>query len=269
MSGVISRLNFTKRKRINHEDVSISIHRPVVLGFPVVEATVNLSRYELPSDARVLLEAYRQSAWQRFDYGTVQACCAPSDRSLVEFGDADGVRFRLRIVEAAANGPVASRILAQADGIRASVDGPRRSLLPMDPDPNLFDEVWRFELDEDDGPLVKVSTVLVRDRHALARSAQFLSLVMPEILRQSLAWALQTGLPSDEEWDTPRGQWIRFGCTLMSQREPPEDLDSEDEDARDRWVEEAVTRFCRANRLNEIFGRWWRDDASSLNEVSR
>lgn len=268
MSGVVRRLNYTKRKRIKHQDVVVTIHRPVSLGFPVVTLSIDLSSYELPVDARVLLEAYRHSSWQRFDFGTAGAIQAPNDRSLVDFGDAEGVQFRVKIVEACSDGPVASRILAQADGIKASVDGPRRSLLPMDPDPNLFDEIWRLELDENDGPLVKISTALVRDRHTLARSSPFLSLVMPEILRKSLSWAIHDGLPSDEDWDTPRGRWIRFGCALQSQSEPPENLDSDDE-ARDKWVEDGVARFCRANRLSEVFGNWWRDDASLPMGVSR
>jgi hypothetical protein len=269
MSGLTRRLNYTQRQRVMHEDVVVSIHRPTPLGLPVISASISLSEYDLPADARVFLEAYRQSAWQRFDFGSVGALVPPPDRSLLEFGDGDGVQFRVKVVEALASSDGASRILAQADGIKPKTDGPRRSLLPLDPDPNLFHEVWRLELDETDGPLVKVSTHLVRDRHAFARSPQFLSLVIPEILRKSLSWAIRDGRPSDEEWDTPRGRWVRFGCSLLSQSELPSEIDGDDEDLRDRWVESAVSSFSRTNRVSDLFGNWWREESGNSLGVER
>lgn len=184
---------------------------------------------------------------------------APDDLILRDFGAGEGVQFRVKVVDASSGDAAAARILAQADGITPKEDGPRRSLLPLDPDPDLRDEVWRLDLDENDGPVVKVSMHLVPDRHDLARSPAFVSLVLPEILRRSLAWALEQGLPGEDDWDTPRGRWIRFGCGLLGQAEPPDELNNDDEesDDRERWVEEMTTRFCRLNRVDEVFGSWW------------
>ncbi len=262
MSTGTRRLNYTRRQRLKRENVAITIHQPRESDPPVMSASVDLTSYALPSDANVLIEAYRHTAWQRFEFGTVGAVRVPEDRVLRDFGAAEGVQFRVKVVEPLSHGATAARILAQADGIKPNQDGPRRSLLPLDPDPSLKDEVWRLEIDENDGPLVKVSTHLVRDRHALARSPAFLTLVLPEVFRHVLKWALADGLPGDDEWDTPRGRWIRFGCGLLGQNEPPDDLDDRDEgaDARDAWIEQTVVRFCRKNGIDRVFGRWWRDD---------
>ena len=262
MSSGTRRLNFTKRQRLKREHVTITIHQPQESDPPVMSASIDLTSYALPAAASVFVEAHRNPAWQRFEFGTVGALRAPEDRTLRDFGTADGVQFSVKVVEPLSRGGVAARILARADSIQPNQDGPRRSLLPLEPDPDLRDEVWRLEIDEKDGPLVKVSTHLVRDRHALARSPHFLSLVLPEILRRVLAWAIEDGIPDDEEWESPRGRWIRFACGLLSQTEPPGELDDRDEgpDARDRWIDGAVVRFCRLNHIDRAFGGWWRDD---------
>lgn len=263
MSTGTRRLNYTKRQRIRREHVSITIHQPRESDPPIMSAALDLSAYALPVDARVFIEAYRDAAWQRFEFGTVGATRAPEDRQLRDFGAGEGVQFRVKVVEPNSQSAAAARILAQADGIKPNQDGPRRSLLPLDPDPTLTDEVWRLEIDENDGPLVKVSTNLVRDRLALARSLAFLSLVLPEVLRRVLKWAIEDGRPEDDEWDSPRGRWIRFGCGLLGQTEPPDILDDRDAgaDARDEWIDEAVERFCRMNHIDRHFSKWWRDDA--------
>jgi hypothetical protein len=265
MSTGTRRLNYTQRQRLERRHVDITIRRPREGDPPEMSASIDLTSYSLPPDARVMIDAYRNTAWQRFEFGTVGAVQAPEDRLLREFGAGEGVHFRVKVVEPHSHGATAARILAQADGIKPKEDGPRRSLLPLDPDPSLTKEVWRLEIDENDGPLIKVSTHLVRDRQALARSPAFRSLVLPEVLRRVLTWALEDDLPGDDEddWETPRGRWIRFGCGLLGQTEPPENLDDRDEgaDARDAWIEQAVNRFCHSNRIDEVFGEWWRDDA--------
>jgi hypothetical protein len=256
------RLNYTKRKRILREHYSISQQQAREGEPPVASVTLDLSSYDLPSDARVFVDAYRHSTWQRFDCGTVRDIRMPEDRTLRDFGTGDGVRFRIRVVEApSSDGEAHSRILAAADNIRPVRDGSVRSLLPMEPDSSLREEVWRLDIDENDGPLIRMSTHLVSDRHALARHPVFLSLVMPEVLRQILRWALEDGRPNDEEWDTPRGRWILQGCRLLGLREPPEELD-DDWPEREQWIDQVVTQFCRRHGLGKQFGKWWGGNTS-------
>lgn len=263
MSRGTRTFNYTMRQRLKREHIAIAVHQTGDTDPPIMSASLDLTSYSLPPDASVLIEAYRHTVWQRFDFGTVRATCAPEDRVLRDFGAGEGLLFRVKIVEPGAGEADAVRILAQADRLKPSEDGPRRSLLPLDPDPSLRDEVWRLDIDENDGPLIKVSTHLVRDRHALARSPAFITLVLPEVLRRVLRWALEDGLPDDGDWDTPRGLWIRFGCGLIGQSEPPDEVDDREDgaDAREEWIDQVVTRFCRENRIDRLFSRWWRDDS--------
>lgn len=249
-------LNYTRRQRIRREHVKVTIHESNLSPSPEFSARIDLSKYPLPHDAPVYLDAYRRMAWQRFSFGTVGDIRPPQDRLLRELGAGEGVMFRLKVVEPLSASSAQGRILAQADGIIPDHEGPRKSLLPLEPDPELRDEIWRLDLDQDTGPLVRVSPHLVRDRHALARSDEFVVLALPEILRRILEWSLEDGLPDDDEWDSVRGLWIRQACGLLSQTRPPDGLD-DDEVERERWIDEAVTRFCRRHGIERRFGKWW------------
>jgi len=256
MSTGTRRFNFTRRRKLLREDIEITIHQKTVeTDPPEFTADIKLERYDLPRDAKVYVEAYRHASWKRFDYGTVAAMRAPDDRALHDFGNGDDVRFRVKVVEAGSSGTAAARIVAQADGIKPRQGGPHCSLLPLDPDPSLREEVWKLELDEADGPIIKISTHLVRDRHALARSPAFMSLVLPEVVRRILNWALNDGLPEEDDRDSPKSNWIRFGCKLLGQHRPPEEI--EDSDRRDAWIDQVVTQFCRRNQLDRAFAKWW------------
>lgn len=194
MSRGSRRLNYTGRKRIIRKHVSITIHDSGNGHVPTFDASLDLDSYPLAGSARVFVEAYRQTAFQRFDFGSVGALEPPENRQLDEFGAAEGVLFRVKVVESHADGAgieanVAAssrpaRILAQADQLRPDHAGKHRSLLHLEPWDSR-DEVWRLDIDEDTGPLLKISRHLAPDRHSLVRSSQFVALALPELLRAS------------------------------------------------------------------------------------
>lgn len=251
-------LNYTGRQRVLREHVQVTIRPAGPGGPPVVSAQIDLTPYSLPPDAPVYLDAYRQTAWQRFAFGTAGAITPPPDCVLRDFGEGEGVRFRLVVVEPDRAAGTTARILARAEGIEPDHEGPRKSLLPFEPDPGLRERVWTLDLDDQTGPLVRVSAHLVRDRQALARSDEFVTIALPEILRRILEWALADGVPDDDdEWDTIRGRWVRLACGLHGQARPPEEVD-DDEDERAKWIEEAVSRFCRLHGIDAKFKSWWR-----------
>src|ERR1700728_3479645 len=92
------RLNYTSRHKINREHAQIVTHDGAAGGPPTFDATLTLAGYSLPGPARVFVEAYRQTAWQRFDFGTIGICTPPENRLLTEFGVMDGVQFRVKVV---------------------------------------------------------------------------------------------------------------------------------------------------------------------------
>ena len=68
----IRRINSTGRKKIVRGDARISV-RPDPDGVLTFNAMINLADYDLPNDAHVFVEAYRQTTFMRFRHGTVAA----------------------------------------------------------------------------------------------------------------------------------------------------------------------------------------------------
>ncbi|HOW17479.1 MAG TPA: hypothetical protein PLC79_00465 [Phycisphaerae bacterium] len=255
---MIRRLNYTGRRRIRRDDIGIRI-RSDGDGVPSVDATLLLAGYRLPADARVFIEAYRQTAWQRLDYGTVGEIRPPTDRRLIAFGSAEGVLFRVKVVEVpgAAGGNRPARILEHAESIRPRVaeEHERPSLLPIDPG-DFRDEVWRLEFDESGPPVLKVSRHLVPDWRSLPGTREFMTLALPEILRSILKHIVlvekHTDLDDVENWRT---QWLRFAAGLPGAAgAPPRPGDGDVE----QWIDDAVAAFCRKAQIAGRFRQWWR-----------
>ena len=76
-------LNYTNRKRIRREDARIAIREENGVNF--FDASLSLGDYGLPGEARVFVEAYRQTQYMRFDFGHVGAMRVPEARILCDF----------------------------------------------------------------------------------------------------------------------------------------------------------------------------------------
>ena len=178
---MIKRINYTGRRRINRRHIELKINADGDAP-PAFDAELTLGSYELPHNARVFVEAYRQTSWQRFDFGTVGDIKQPDDRQLTAFGSVDGVLFRVKVVEApeADGDGRPARILRHADRIRPRMPDERqaKSLLPLDPG-DFRDEVWRLEFDETGEPILKISRHLIPDWRALPVTKEFATLALP------------------------------------------------------------------------------------------
>jgi hypothetical protein len=74
----IRRINSTGRKKIVREDARIFV-RTDSDGVLTFDAVLDLTNYNLPEDACVFVEAYRQTTFMRFPHGTVGAPQPPSN----------------------------------------------------------------------------------------------------------------------------------------------------------------------------------------------
>jgi len=249
-------LNFTRRKRIERKHALITVHEDH--NGPFFDAMLDLSSYGLPDEARVFVEAFRQTTYMRFDFGRIGDLRAPSKRFLTEFDTAEGIQFRVKVVATEPRG----LLLAQADGIRPrqakEEKDERVPLISVVPE-ELGHEIWRLEFDERE-PMLKVNT-LVGNYRDIVRDPVFVALVLPAVLRDIL-WRIliyhdHRDVSDMEDW---RSRWLTFASLLPGVGPPPED-ETSDQDALEEWIERAVASFCRKHTIRQKFTHYRGDDA--------
>jgi hypothetical protein len=239
----IRRFNYTERQRLNTRDVAIYVEEQG--DSRSFDATFDLNRYHLPSTARVIVEAYRQTTVRRYAFGLVANPSAEGPTDLGDFGDSSGVLFRTKVVDATGSG----RLLAVADRIHTA--DPKtancRALIRVASAP-LDGEIWRFSIDPG-GPLLEFETKFPRE--SLLTSPHFICLVYPQVLRELLRRALDEGLDDEDE-----GSWqskaVFFGQRLSGKKAPEEDATGDDR-ASEEWINRAVTAFCKQHHLGRKY----------------
>lgn len=246
----LRRINFTGRKRLNARDVDIRVHdntdKP---AFGITKLC--LRAYDLPANARVYVEAYRQMSFMRFPCGTVAQPELSACLELTEFDSPEAIRFRVKVTDTEER---KGRILAELDGLK---DIRLESLLPVRPSPEMEHEIFRLDF-ADDGPTLLINEKL-EDWKNVAGAPPFVSLVYPGVLRAILTRILciEKEYLTIEDMEDWRSQWIRFvqgqpGIAEMI----PGTGDENDGDVQD-WIEEAVSAFCKHNQIHSSFVRYW------------
>lgn len=242
----IRRLNFTRRHRIVRDDVQIVLHDRTTP--PTFHASLKLERYGFPPDARVFVEAYRQTTVLRFDFGTVSVPAQPAHSSLEEFDSPAAILFRIRVTASSGRNGI---LLGEADRIRPQEpdEKPDRRipLLPPKPD-DLGEELWRVEFSSSATYLV-VNNELP-DWKETARDPNFHALVFPAAMRRILERILYvekfTTTDDDQDW---RSLWLRFASAIPGAGAVPHN-----QDEYDGWIEDAVAAFARRSRLRTSCG---------------
>ncbi len=250
----IRSFNYTGRRRITRDEISLRLSQSSDKT-ETFDADIRLAKdHVLPADAVVCVEAYRGSSasWMRFPYGTVAALKPPSDRRLTEFDGTDGILFRVKVTSP---GEQQGLILAEADGLSPrqpdEEEQSRESILPVRSDKNLEKRVWR--LDFSDKPILLINSAL-GEKWDVVRDQAFRSLVMPEILEAILVRILLVeeyrGDAQDDDTGDWRTQWLRFVRSIPGTAEPP---DTEEEDAREEWIEQVVAAFSRRLQILDLY----------------
>ena len=193
----------------------------------------------------MVVEAYRQTTWRRYDFGTVGFVRPASQCRLDAFGGSDGVQFRIKVLSGARDD---GRIWAEADNVPVTnpddSDAGRRSLLNTKGQ-DLGDEIWQLDFDFDrTRPTLLVNSRLGDWRQAV-QTVAFRSLVYPELLRQILRTAVDETDPAKNTW---QADWSAFAGRLPGMVARP---DTDDPDKLQEWLEDAVAAFCRQQRFAE------------------
>jgi hypothetical protein len=244
------RLNFTSRRRISKNHVTISVTG--IGGIETFSAELELGSYGFPDSATVIIEAFRQLELVRFEFGTVGSLTPPASCRLSEFGTLAGLRFRIKVVSTA---EPRGQLLAVGDRItphNAEQQSLSRVPLLAVRAQDLGREVWR--LDFADEPLLLVNPRVVAKKK-LVQSVEFQSLVLPEILRSILSRILlveQMRISDDsDEWTS---RWLKFAesmpgvGTVPDEADPESDLD---------WIDAAISSFCRWRSVDQQFSGFW------------
>jgi len=251
---MIRRFNYTGRVLIRRPDTRVTLtNAEPQFAFDV---DLNLASYNLPPEARVFFEAYRQTTWMRFDFGRVGAIQRPDDRRLIEFDSPEGILFRVKVTAPGDR----HTLLAEADRIplvkTEEQETPRTPLLPVKPQ-KLGDEIYRLDFSSPENrPLLLINSD-AGEYSLIARAPAFMSLVYPAVFREVLTRVLV--IDQHDDYDNPedwRSQWVRFAMLSPGLGEIPKPDETED---RLDWIENAVSAFAKRIQVRSKFAEFWRE----------
>jgi len=252
----IRRLNYTGRKRIRQKDCQIHLEDGQN-GVSRFRADIHLDDCDLPPNALVFVEAYRQTSWMRFRFGTVGEIHPWDEPRLTDFGSSEGILFRVRVTSQFAPRGL---LLAEADKIRPRradrKDEDREPLLPARPDETLGAQIYKVNFDDE--PILLINKD-VGDWQGLTQDRTFQALTLPVVLREILTRILHiekyTEVDDEVDW---RSSWLRFASRLRGVPDPPTEGE---EDRFDDWIEEAVASFSTKYKIMERFSHYWTGEA--------
>ena len=247
------RLNYTGRKKIEKEIVFISFKRQngKVTDFAVNKLDIN--NLNLPSNAKVYVEAYYRTELKRFDFGTAGSISNPSPCDLRDMAYPENLKFRILAVD-----PMDDKLLAHADRISPEEPAKKKPILPVEFS-DLGNEIWRVKYEGDEGsPILVINSKIPNIQNIAKQDAQFLIYVYPHVIREVLTYMVfvdevdSTTEPSTN-W---HGDWLNFIKHFGVQI--PETLDKEDkenfnEEEALKWINDSVRAFCNSysNKFEE------------------
>ena len=245
------RFNYTDRARILRTDARFSLKQNG--GKWNFEAVLDLDGYDLPPESLVFVEAYRQTVWMRWAWGTVGAPQAPVDRTLTEFDSTEDILFRVRVTSPGTLEEPHGLLLAEAD--RIPLRGPeeteenRDTIFPVVPT-ELGDELWKVSF-ENERPRLLVNLHAAGNYKQFTLHPAFIALVYPAAMREVL-WHIVyvEGHRDFDDAANDYSRWMRFAVEVLGVGEPPKAEDGvDDADEVEDWVASAVAAFSRKHGL--------------------
>lgn len=235
---MIRRFNYTQRKRIEKQRVSIELHETDDDRAATFSATLNLAGLQLPDDARLVIAASKGLSGRRFDWGTVGHPQPPPDRQLTQLS----ANPSFRVIAQDAD----HKILALANNITPKRAAGRESLLWLR-EADLGQEVWRLDFSGDPGrPVLQVNSGISGVSAAMRQDDAMRGLVLPAALRAILTRALivDDADPTDPEGDW--SDWFGFVRKFYLADYPGANADEQqDKSAVNGWIDGAVDAFTQ------------------------
>lgn len=236
---MIRRFNYTQRKRIEKQRVSIELHEPDDGGVATFSATLNLADLQLPDDARLDIAAIGGRGAMRFAWGTVGHPQPSPDCRLTRMSANPSFRI---IAQDADN-----KILALANNITPKRAAGRESLLWLQED-DLGQEVWRMDFSSGapGRPVLQVNSAISGISAAMRQDDAMRGLVLPAALRAILTKALIVDDVDPTDSDGDWSDWFGFVGRFYFTDYPGENSDEQrDKSAVIAWIEGAVDAFTQ------------------------
>jgi len=237
------RFNYTDRKKIKRENVSINFIRQndTIVAFAVNK--LDLSDLNLPLDSRVYVEANYRTELKRFDFGTAGNISQLSPCDLRGMAYPENLKFRILVVDA-----LDGKLLAHADKISPAGPTEKKPILPVEFS-DLGNEIWQVEYEGDEGsPILRINSRIPNIQNISKQDAQFMIYVYPQVIREVLKhMVFVVGVDSITEPSADwHGDWIKFVMQLRVNF--PNTLNKNDENFSEedalRWINDSVTAFC-------------------------
>lgn len=246
----IRRFNYTGLETIDRKHARIVLEKCPNGSFQF-RAELTIGDYKFPGDALVFVEAYRQTTWMRFQWGTVTALVRPVNTVLSDFDSPEGIRFRVRVT---GTGDKHGMMLGEADRIapvgELDDDDERSPLLKVRASDDLGEEVYKVEMAPNPTLLINRR---IGDWRALAASPVFQALTAPAILRSVLIHLLQIEDAYDsDDHESSHGRWLRFAQNLPG---VPEYHDGETDASI--WIDDSVRAFSAQKAVMASFLNQW------------
>lgn len=198
----MSEFNYTNRIEIPNDLIRIDDASTQAQNQLIVRS-IDLSAYEFPEDALILLSAQRYYMYQRFDLGhpAEPATGTPVKLDFFESAGLADVTFRLLIVNAN------DKILGSSRPFKIPAVGRQVTPLLDMQVRDIGQEVWQLELDEESGPLLVVNS-RIQDPQGVVDNPLFITYVLPMLVKQIAMWIMSTEI--DDDPNSVPGKWIRY-----------------------------------------------------------
>jgi hypothetical protein len=247
---MIQRINSLGRKRIPQACVVIEVFD----GDPrTFDAEIDLSNYNLPAEAFVVIEATSAglSTVQRFECGQIGKLVLPRNSRLDQL-TGQNVFFSLKVIDRSEK---VGRLLGVAENIRPEKSGDqtvsgRKGILPVERRP-LGQQLWKLHFCEHDVFLF-VNEDIPHLSESVRSDPVFYSLIYPGIVRQILIRAISESGDPEAQDDTWRTLWLSFARKIHPAHSNPP-LKEDDPDEVDEWIEEVVDSFCDLHQLKQKY----------------
>jgi hypothetical protein len=240
---MIRRFNYTGRKRITSDRISIQVTRTdhILESF---DAIIKLDDMGLPDLAKVYIEAYHHTDLSRYDFCTVGNIVRPEDTGLSQLAHHENLKFRVMVVDESGE---CGLILAMADKLRPSGILEIRGILPV-AFHDLGRQVWKVNYDGDE-PVLLLNERIPNIHNLAKMDPRFHLCVYPAVIRDIFTHMfLVDGL---NDFDEPllewHNNWLKFARRFL-----PDDawthLQLQDDSFASadvlRWIDKLVEEFC-------------------------